>query len=99
MTMGLFSRYSLLIVATKMREEDKRKHMIWSFWLTCAATFLVMHIGYAFAAVMMLGLCKEIWDARYGSGFCLFDMLANVIGSLLALPPAIIFLGYFSQAT
>lgn len=40
---------------------------------------------WAFAAVFVLGLAKECWDIRFGSGFCLFDILANLLGSSFAL--------------
>lgn len=36
----------------------------------------------AFSAVLLIGLAKEFWDLRYGSGFCLYDMVGNVIGCL-----------------
>lgn len=68
----------------KLREEDKVKHMVWSFWLTLAA-LLVMSAPLAFLAVFLLGLTKECWDARYGSGFCWFDMTGNLIGSVTGL--------------
>ena len=68
----------------KLQEEDKVQHMVWSFWLTLAA-LLVWSAPLAFAAVFLLGLAKECWDLRYGSGFCLFDMAGNFIGSLVAL--------------
>lgn len=67
-----------------MREEDKRQHMVWSFWLTFGA-LVVVKAPAAFAAVMLIGLLKECWDACYGSGFCFFDMFANLIGCLVAL--------------
>lgn len=68
----------------KLREEDKVKHMVWSFWLTLAALIL-WPAPLAFAAVFLLGLVKECWDYRYGSGFCLFDMMGNFLGSLAGL--------------
>ena len=56
------------ILPEKLQEEDKVKHMVWSFWLTLAALF-VWSAPLAFAAVFVLGLAKECWDSRYGSGF------------------------------
>ena len=72
------------ILPGKLQEEDKIKHMTWSFWLTLAA-LLVWSAPFAFATVFLLGLAKECWDFRYGSGFCLFDMAGNFIGSFVAL--------------
>lgn len=80
------------VMAAKMREEDKRQHMVWSFWLTVGA-MVVVKAGAAFAAVMLIGLLKECWDARYGSGFCCFDLFANLLGSLGALLLAVMAFG------
>lgn len=68
----------------KLREEDKRLHMIWSFWLTLSA-LLLWPAPWAFAAVFLIGFAKECWDSRYGSGFCVFDLLANLMGSSFAM--------------
>jgi len=77
-------RLFFMALPTKLREEDKVKHMVWSFWLMLGA-LLVWPPVPAFAAVFMLGLIKECWDYRYGSGFCLFDMVGNLLGSLAGL--------------
>ena len=72
-------RQFFIALPTKLREEDKIKHMVWSFWLMVAA--LVMWPALlALVAVFLLGLAKEFWDYRYGSGFCLFDMMGNLLG-------------------
>jgi hypothetical protein len=68
----------------KLRERDKRLHMTWSFWLTMFALSL-WPAPWAFATVFLIGLAKECWDGLYGSGFCLFDLLANLIGSSFAM--------------
>ena len=68
----------------KLREEDKVKHIAWSFWLTLAALAL-WSAPLAFIAVFLLGFAKECWDSQYGSGFCLFDMAGNLLGSLAGL--------------
>lgn len=77
-------RQFFMALPTKLREEDKVKHMVWSFWLTLAALVL-WPAPLAFLAVFLLGLVKECWDYRYGSGFCLFDMMGNLLGSLAGL--------------
>ena len=77
MTNPLFHFVAALPV--KLQEEDKRQHMRWSFFLMLGA--LVLLPAYlAFAAVFLIGLVKECWDFKYGSGFCLFDMTGNFIG-------------------
>lgn len=74
--------FQLLLV--KLREEDKIKHMVWSFWLMLGALTL-WSVPVAFTAVFLLGLAKECWDFRYGSGFCLYDITGNLIGSTAGL--------------
>ena len=83
-----------MALPTKLREEDKVKHMVWSFWLTLAA-LMVWPALLAFALVFLLGLAKECWDFRYGSGFCLFDMMGNFLGSLGGLLVGFVFSAIF----
>jgi hypothetical protein len=73
-----------MVIPAKLQEEDKRLHIAWSFWLSLTARIL-WPAPWAFFAVFLLGLAKECWDSRYGSGFCLFDICANIIGSTFAL--------------
>ena len=77
-------QHSMKVFFTKLQEKDKRLHMVWSFWLTIVAQIL-WPTPWAFAAVFMIGFAKECWDARFGSGWCIFDMSANVFGSLVAV--------------
>ena len=35
--------------------------------------------------VMAMGLFKEVWDEKFGSGFSFLDLAANVAGCMLAL--------------
>lgn len=74
----------LMALPTKLREEDKVKHMVWSFWLMLAALIL-WPAQQAIAVVFLIGLAKEFWDARFGSGFCMFDMAGNVLGMIACL--------------
>ena len=69
-------------IPAKMQEEDKRKHIVWSFWLILVA-LLFLPVAEAFIAVLIIGLAKECWDHFYGSGFCLFDILGNLLGSII----------------
>lgn len=82
MRVSIYEFFQLL--SGKLREEDKIKHMVWSFWLTLAALAL-WSAPLAFIAVFALGLAKECWDSLYGSGFCWFDMTGNLIGSMVGL--------------
>jgi hypothetical protein len=40
---------------------------------------------WVFFAVLLLGFAKKYRDSRFGSGFCIFDICANLIGSTFAL--------------
>jgi len=42
-------------------------------------------IGSIIAIVTAIGLAKELWDRRYGTGFCWYDMLANALGMATGL--------------
>jgi hypothetical protein len=75
---------SLMMVVAKMNEHDKRLHIVWSIWLMILARIL-WPAPWAFCAVFLVGFAKECWDHRYGSGFCVFDMIANFIGISIAL--------------
>ena len=68
----------------KLRQEDKGRHMILSFWLMLAALWLWPPL-IAVTAVFLIGLAKECWDHFFGSGFCFFDMAGNVLGILAGL--------------
>ena len=84
MAMGETLMRFFMAIPAKMREEDKRKHFIWSFWLTLIAACFVSNLG-AFVVVFLIGLGKECWDRFYGTGFCLFDIVGNLLGSALAI--------------
>jgi hypothetical protein len=71
----------ILRLPVKLKEKDKIQHITWSFGLLLGALFFMPPL-IAFAAVLLIGLAKEFWDLRYGSGFCLYDMVGNVIGGL-----------------
>lgn len=93
MTSAIYNFF--LALPAKMREEDKLRHVAWSFCLTLAARFF-WPVPAAFAAVFLLGLAKEGWDSRFGSGFCWFDMTGNLVGIVAALLLAGAFPGTFS---
>ena len=78
------------VVWLKMQEGDKRKHVVWSFWLMLSASFLTCRPE-AFALVFLLGLAKECWDHFYGSGFCFYDIAGNFVGSGAALALSFLF--------
>lgn len=87
-TLGQF----MLSLPGKLHEDDKRLHFAWSLWLTLAAR-VIWPPHWAFIAVFLIGLAKEFWDMRFGSGFCFFDLGANLLGSSAALSLAEAFSG------
>lgn len=72
------------VLMTRMRERDKIQHLTLSFVLLLAALMLTPP-ALAIAGVFLIGLAKECWDERYGSGFCGYDMLGNLLGMAAAL--------------
>lgn len=71
--------FFLSCLPRKLQEEDKIQHMKWSLGLFVGA-YLIMSTALAFSLVMCIGLLKEFWDSRFGSGFCYFDMTGNLVG-------------------
>ena len=74
----------LALLRLKLCEEDKKRHMVWSFWITLGA-LLLLPAAHAVLAAVAIGLLKEVWDHFYGSGFCFFDLAGNTLGTLAAL--------------
>lgn len=59
---------------------DKFQHFTYSLGIFLGGAVFLPSLAIACSVTMLIGLGKEIWDHYYGSGFCLYDMLANVIG-------------------
>ncbi|HCO61629.1 MAG TPA: hypothetical protein DIT58_15730 [Porticoccaceae bacterium] len=71
--------HSALFGMGRLREEDKKKH----FWLSFAlvpAIYPWTSLAFATVVVLLLGLLKECYDHRFGTGFCWYDMSANGMG-------------------
>lgn len=77
-------RINWTLVTRELRREDRLQHIKWSFWLLIAALCLLPAPA-ALLTVFLIGLVKEVWDARYGSGFCMYDMLGNGLGMVAAI--------------
>lgn len=69
----------------RIRETDKQQHFFCSMGLALLLSSVATP-AIGLPATFLLGLVKEIWDERYGSGFCWYDMAANAIGIMAALP-------------
>lgn len=67
-----------------IQEKDKQQHILVCLLLVFMFSYL-LQTGLVVFLVLLIGLGKEIWDKYYGTGFCWYDMLANVIGIGLAL--------------
>ena len=68
---------------SRFKEEDKIKHITWSFWITVIALLFFTNF-YSLLLAFLIGVIKEVWDHYYGSGFCLYDISANCLGISLA---------------
>ena len=66
-----------------MVEEDKAQHIIFAYMTVVGLQFLVP-MEQAVLLVLLLGLLKEFWDLWMGTGFCWYDVLANVLGAVFA---------------
>jgi hypothetical protein len=66
-------------------ERDKQQHFVVCFVLTAGLLMVPATIGSIIAIVTAIGLAKELWDRRYGTGFCWYDMLANGLGMATGL--------------
>ena len=68
----------------RMQQEDKTQHIICAFMSVVLLSPLVS-IAAAAALVFVLGLLKEGWDYRVGTGFCWYDVVANALGIAFAV--------------
>jgi len=74
-------------------ERDKQQHLALSYGLVVVFFFIVPSLPAAAACTLALGLCKEVWDTYYGSGFCWYDMLANALGTGAGMATVVAFTG------
>ena len=63
---------------------DKVTHALACFGLTLAFGVL-MPVWLSAVLSMVVGVAKEVWDGRYGSGFDKDDLWADAAGVALAL--------------
>jgi len=68
----------------KMTEPDKILHIQYSAGILLTS-YIILPMMYAIIFTFLVGLLKECWDHYYGSGFCFYDMLANMIGILSSI--------------
>ena len=66
------------------RQEDKQQHIIVSCMLMLAS-LLYLGLLQSVMLVFTIGIVKEIWDKSYGSGFCWYDILGNVLGIMCGI--------------
>jgi len=68
----------------RLQEEDKKQHYRYSL-LILLASYCVLSLAWSIVLTLLVGLGKEIWDHYYGSGFCWWDMLANLLGLVVGI--------------
>ena len=64
-------------------EKDKQQHFLYSFLIFVALSLVLAPIT-ACGLTLLIGLAKEVWDHYFGSGFCWYDMFANMAGIFFA---------------
>jgi hypothetical protein len=74
-------------------ERDKQQHLALSYGLVVVFFFITTSLPVAASGALALGLCKEVWDTYYGSGFCWYDMLANALGTGAGMATVVAFTG------
>ena len=74
-------------------ERDKQQHLALSYGLVVVFFFITTSLPAAATCTLALGLCKEVWDKYYGSGFCWYDMLANAVGTGAGMATVVAFTG------
>jgi hypothetical protein len=73
-----------LFIRKKMLEPDKILHIKYSAAIMLVS-YIVLPMVVALVFTFLIGLLKECWDHYYGTGFCFYDMLANIIGILFSI--------------
>lgn len=68
----------------RLSETDKHQHIAVSCAIMMTSLFF-MGVMSSFVITFAIGIIKEIWDKKYGSGFCWYDVLANTVGMVLAI--------------
>jgi len=68
----------------RIREEDKQQHFLYSLGILLLS-YCVFSLMFSLVVTLLIGFGKEIWDHYYGSGFCWWDLLANVLGIIAGL--------------
>jgi len=67
-----------------MQEEDKQQHFLYSLGILLLS-YCVFSLISSLIITLLIGLGKEIWDHYYGTGFCWWDLLANMLGIFTGL--------------
>lgn len=67
-----------------LHETDKQQHILVSCIIMMACLVFMTFIP-SFIVTFAIGIAKEIWDKIYGTGFCWYDMLGNMVGIVVAI--------------
>lgn len=79
----------------KLREDDKILHIRYSAVILFSLSIFVS-LPLSFLLTFLIGLGKEYWDHFYGSGFCYYDMLANLVGMVITIPVILLLKPFFT---
>lgn len=79
-----------------LHQRDKQQHFLVSFFLLLLLFSISKSIVLSLIVSVLIGLIKEVWDHFQGTGFCWWDMTANIFGILLALFSLMIYAIFFS---
>jgi hypothetical protein len=71
-------------IRKRISEPDKILHIKYSA-VIMLVSYMLLPMMLALIFTFLVGLLKECWDHYYGTGFCLHDMLANIVGILCSL--------------
>jgi hypothetical protein len=67
-----------------VREQDKRRHVVCTMALMLYFYLTFGNLPVALGATLLTGWIKELFDERFGSGFCWYDIAANTVGATIA---------------
>ena len=71
-------------IIKSLNEVDKYQHVMVSCAIMLDSCFFLPIVP-SMVLTFTVGVCKEIWDKNYGTGFCWYDILANSLGIVLAI--------------
>jgi len=78
----------------EMAQADKLLHIQYSAVIFVFLS-VICSLPIALVLTFFIGLLKEVWDKYYGSGFCFYDMAANLLGMAFVYPGIVMVKSFF----